>query len=530
MSRIRSVARAGAAVGAASVASRVLGFARDVLIAGVLGTGAVADAFLVAFRIPNVIRRVLGEGGLNAGFVPLYAEVAARGGDEAARRFAGRTITNAALFFAALAGLAELAAGALVLAVAAGFGGDAGKLALAVHYTRLALPFVAFTGLASLLAALLNAERRFAAAALAPALVNGVLIAALLLLDGGPPDDPATGAWLAGAISLSGLAHLGIVAAAVARLPARPPLARPRFDADARRLVHFAIPALVASSMTQIILLAAMALASGQPSAVSWLYYADRVFQLPLSFIGVAAGVVLLPEIVARDGDAAAGRAALTHYLTGALALALPAAAGLIALGPAIASVLFERGAFTAADSRATAALLVALATGLPAAGAAKVLSQPFFARRQVWPPLAAGLAGIAVTLWSGHALAARWGEAAALPLPFAATPVALGTVGLAASLGMWTQALALALFGRADIAWSTRAGSRLLRLVLAAGLMGVTVAVAADLAAPWLAADRPLALRGAVLAGLCGAGMLVYALSARLLGVLDGALARQPG
>lgn len=533
VSRFSSVARAGAIVGAASAASRLLGFARDVLIAGVLGAGAVADAFLVAFRIPNVIRRVLGEGGLNAGFVPLHGDIAATGGSEAARLFAGRTIANAALFFAALTGLAELLAGALVLAVAAGFD-DADKFALAVWYTRLALPFVAFTGLASLLAALLNAHRRFMAAAVAPALVNGVLIGALLLLDGETEDDIATGAWLAVAISLSGLLHLVIVAWAVARMPERPPMLRPRLDADTKRLVRFAVPALVASSMTQIILLAAMALASGQPSTVSWLYYADRVFQLPLSFIAVAAGVVLLPEFVASaggrgDGAGARSSAALTRYLTGSLALALPAAAGLIALGHTIVSVLFERGAFDAADSHATAALLLALAIGLPAAGASKVLSQPFFARRQVWPPIAAGLAGVAATLAGGQALAATWGETVAWPSPFSEASVPFGSVGLAASLGLWAQTLALAAFARADIVWSRRTGKDMARLALAAALMGLAVSAADSLAEPWLATGQPLMLRGAVLAALCSGGMLVFLLTVRMLGVRGAHASAQP-
>lgn len=523
MSRFQSVARAGAVVGAASVASRLLGFARDILIAGVLGAGTVADAFLVAFRIPNVIRRVLGEGGLNAGFVPVYGDVAARKGAEAAREFAGRTIVNAALCLTAIAGLAEIVAGALVLFVAAGFRDDPGKLALAIDYTRLTLPFVALTGLASLLAALLNAERRFVAAAVAPALVNGVLIVALLLLHGRAEDDPATGIWLALAISFSGLLHLVIVGWAVARMPHRPHLQIPHFDADSRRLARFAVPALLASGMTQIILLATMALASDQPSAVSWLYYADRVFQLPLSFIGVAAGVVLLPEFVDSQRDGASALApALTRYLTGALALALPAAAGLIALGPSIVTVLFERGAFGPADSRETALLLVALATGLPAACASKILIQPFFARRTVWPPLVAGLAGMLVTLACGHALPRLMTDAAGLRFLTPATSASFSAVGLAASLGLWTQMLVLVIFARAEIVWDAASASRLARLGLAAAVMGLIVAAADGVAAPWLGAEWPLAVRGGILAALCGGGMLVYLLALRLSGVLD--------
>lgn len=508
MSGNRSLVRAGTVVGAAAVASRVLGFVRDVLMAQVLGTGAVADAFLVAFRIPNVVRRVLGEGGLNAGFVPLYGAMLTRDGQAAARAFAGRAIGDAALLLLALTAVAELLAGPLVFLFAAGFTEEGGKLALAAFYTRLALPFIAFTGLASLLAALLNAHRYFTAAAVAPALVNALLIVALLLADGDAAAsphagaDPQTGAWLAAAVSLSGLLHLAVVAWAVGRMPERPHLRRPARAGNAGgnglgHLLRFALPALVASAMTQVILLAATALASAEPSAVSWLYYADRVFQLPLSFIGVAAGVVLLPEFVGGRDARRDVAPALTAFLTGALALALPAAAGLIALGPTVTAVLFERGAFTAADSRQTSALLMALATGLPAAAASKVLIQPFFASRRLATPFAAGIGGVAVTL-----AAAR-----------------LTDIGTAASLGLWTQALALGIGARRDILWSRSFGVRIGGLTLAALAMGLMVATLDRLAAPWLAAEQPFVLRAGVLTGLCLAGIAAYAALAAPLG-----------
>ncbi|MFD2251964.1 putative peptidoglycan lipid II flippase [Pseudochelatococcus lubricantis] len=556
MSAGRSLARAGAAVGAASAASRVLGFARDVLIAQVLGAGAVADAFLIAFRIPNVVRRVLGEGGINAGFVPLYGAVLAEGGPAAARAFAGRAIGGAAVLLLALTALAELAAGPLVLLFAAGFAEEGDKLALAALYTRLALPFVAFTGLASLLAALLNAHRYFAAAAVAPALVNALLIGALLLAENGAAGDPRAGAWLAVAISLSGLLHLAIVAVAVARMPGqnalslncrfapffcscikfirktmpvsrcdaagRPPLSPPVIadraaDGAVGRLLRFALPALVASAMTQVILLTATAIASAEPSAVSWLYYADRVFQLPLSFIGVAAGVVLLPEFVAGKGGPPDIAASVTGFLVGALALALPAAAGLAALGPTITAILFERGAFTAADGAQTSALLVTLALGLPAAAASKVLIQPFFARRQLAPPLLAGLAGVAVTLAAAQPMAGLTG---ALGFP--------AGLGLSTSIGLWTQALALAIAARRDVLWGRPLTLRAAGLALAAAVMGLAVAGLDRLAAPWLAEHGPTALRAGTLAALCLAGVAVYTALAALCGALDGLLPRK--
>ncbi|MFT0892808.1 murein biosynthesis integral membrane protein MurJ [Pseudochelatococcus sp. G4_1912] len=519
MSRIFSVARASAAVGAASVASRILGFVRDVLIAQVLGAGAIADAFLVAFRIPNVVRRVLGEGGLNAGFVPLLGAITAQQGPEAARQYAGRAISNVAFFLVIITALAQIAAGPLVLLVASGFADEQDKFALTVLYTQFALPFVAFTSLASLIAAYLNAQRHFIAAAAAPALVNGLLIIALLAA-GQAEANPETGLWLAAVVSLSGLMHLVIVAWAMLRMPDRPPLRLPRFDGAVGHLLRFALPALVASSMTQVILLAATMIASSEPSAVSWLYYADRVFQLPLSFIGVAAGVVLLPEFVARTRNQDPQIAStLATFLNGAVALALPAAAGLIALGSTITSILFERGAFTIKDSDATSALLMALALGLPAAAASKILIQPFFARQQLMQPMLAGALGVLATFTSASLFAHSAGDTVEIVSFVSMLPVQISTLGLATSAGLWTQALMLALMTRSDVQWTWALGARLIRLSLAAFIMGLVVATFDMLAAPWLAPDQPIALRGIILTALCALGTLVYVKIVSMLG-----------
>lgn len=512
MSRILSVARASATVGAASIASRLLGFVRDVLIAQVLGAGIVADAFLVAFRIPNLVRRILAEGGLNAGFVPLLGAITARQGPDIARKFAGHALSNIALFLAALTALAEIMAAPLVLFVAAGFSEDPEKMALAVFYMQLALPFIAFSGLASLIAAYLNAERRFVAAALAPVAVNILLIGALFWAGNTEETTPEIGMWLAIAVSLSGLLQLAIVMWAMLRMPLRPRWQMPRLDGSVGRLLRFALPALVASGMTQIILLTATIIASTDPSAVSWLYYADRIFQLPLSFIGVAAGVVLLPEFIARTRNHDPKIAiSLAVFLNGAVGLALPAAAGLIALGSTIVSVLFERGAFTAVDSNATSALLMALAIGLPPAAASKILSQPFFARQQLTPPLVAGLLGVGTTFLVAAILSETNGHIIEVTSFVSLVPVQLSTLGLATSLGLWAQSLVLAVIGHADIRWSWALGARLIRLTLAALIMGLVVGTFDMLATPWLSPEEPLLLRGSILVALCLLGALIY-------------------
>ncbi|MGL4975403.1 MAG: lipid II flippase MurJ, partial [Bosea sp. (in: a-proteobacteria)] len=236
------LARDSLVVGGATLLSRLLGFVRDILIARMLGAGPVADAFLVAFRLPNLFRRVLGEGGLNAPFVPLYLQIKADHGEEGARRFAGDAAASFGVALALLAALTELLAPWLVLALAGGFAEAPITFALAESYTRLALPFLAFTTLASLLAAILNAERRFAVAALAPVLLNAVLISALFFVEIRGMAAPQGAKTLALAVSLGGAAHLLMIALALRfGAPGFPPL-RLRWTPDLTRLIVLGVP------------------------------------------------------------------------------------------------------------------------------------------------------------------------------------------------------------------------------------------------------------------------------------------------
>ena len=385
--RRMSLARSTLVVGFATALSRVLGFARDMLIARALGAGAVADAFFIAFRLPNLARRTLSEGALNAGFVPLYLRLKNDAGTSAASRFAADALSGFAMLLFAVVGAVEIAAGAVVLLVAGGYAGEPHTLSLATIYTRLAFPFVWGISLASLIGAILNAERRFGAAAFAPVAVNVVLIATMLLLAATPAMPQETQArWLAFAVSVSGLVHLAIVAMALLRTPLRLALAWPRLTPELRRLLVMSAPAMLASGAAQFIILAATAVASYTPSAVSWLYYAERVFQLPLGFVGSAVGLVLLSDLADRlaAGDHDGLIAAHNRALEAALLMAMPAAVALLLLAEPIAQVLFERGAFGPHDTAGTAGALLGLAAGLPLAVAGKVLLQPLFARARV--------------------------------------------------------------------------------------------------------------------------------------------------
>ncbi|MCO5090486.1 murein biosynthesis integral membrane protein MurJ [Bosea sp. (in: a-proteobacteria)] len=503
------LARDSAIVGVATVASRLLGFARDVLIARLLGGGPVADAFLAALRLPNLVRRVLGEGGLNAPFVPLYLAIKGERGAAAAQDFAGAAAGRLSLLLLVLVGLGELFAPWLVLGLAGGFAQAPETLALAASYTRLMLPFLFLTTLAAMLAALLNAEKRFAVAALAPALMNAILLAVLLMLHARATAPEVGARWLALATSLTGLAHLAMILMALrGRGLPRPSL---RWSPDMTRFLRTGGATLIAASAAQLVLLVATQIASTGPGAVAALYYADRVFQLPLGFVGVAMGTVVLSDMALaaeRDGpDALLGQA-----LALGLALALPAATALVALADPIVSVLFEHGRFDAADRARTAAALAALGCGLPFAVAAKVFGQVYFARRAPCLPLLSGVVAVAVAALFGFGLA-RAGNAAriaalAATLAFVAQALLLG--GALLRQRIWRPGLS----GLRPIAASL--GASAIMLAVLALLMAL-------LAGP-LAVDRPVLHRVGALGLICLGGLASYGAAGWMLGAF-GAL-----
>lgn len=504
-----SLVRATGLIGAATLASRLLGLARDLLLAAVLGAGPAADAFFVAWRLPNLLRRVLGEGGLNAALVPVERRVQAEDGAPAARRFAGQALVGAALVLAAMVLAVELFAPALVLAMAPGFADAPETLATAILCLRLVAPSLAFAVLASLAGALINARGGFAAPAFAALAVNAVMIAAIVLVSRSAAPEETRAAWLAVAVSLASLAQLALVLPPLFAGPGAPRLARPALTAPVRSLLAGSLPGLAVAGATQLSMLVAIMVASDDPGAVAHLNYADRVLQLPLGFVAVGAGIVLLPELarLLRAGaPAMEHHAAQNRSLELALALAVPAAVALAVLSGPIVTVLFERGAFVAEDSAATAAVLAALAPGLPAAGVMRILAQPFFARERARPPLLATLAAVATT---GIAAAVLQHQS--------------GTAGIAAavSLGAWVGAALVAALAWLAGWWEpdTRMTRRTGAVLAASLLMGVALWATLRFAAPWLEAGQPQAVRVCALAALCGSGLAFYGVLALAFG-----------
>ncbi|RMD46346.1 MAG: murein biosynthesis integral membrane protein MurJ, partial [Alphaproteobacteria bacterium] len=370
-------------VGGWTLASRLTGFARDIAIAALLGASAQAQAFLVAFALPNMFRRFFAEGAFNMAFVPLFSKKLESG--EGAADFARDALSVLTAVLLALTLIAQLAMPWLVLAMAAGFAGDE-RLALATLYGRIAFPYILFISLAALFSGVLNATGRFAAAAAAPVLLNLIFLAALAAAALAGLD---AGLALACAVPIAGIAQLALVWRAAARAGFALWPRRPRWTPELRRLAAIAAPAALAGGVVQINLLVGRQVASFHEGAIAWLAYADRLYQLPLGVVGIAIGVVLLPDLSRRlaAADEPGSRDSLNRAAEFALLLTLPAAVALIVVPEPVVAALFERGAFGPEDTRATAIATAIYGAGLPAFVLQKVLQPLYFAREDTRTP-----------------------------------------------------------------------------------------------------------------------------------------------
>ncbi|MGH6735443.1 MAG: murein biosynthesis integral membrane protein MurJ [Methyloceanibacter sp.] len=503
--------RGFATVGAMTMLSRVLGFVRDVLIAAVLGASSITDAFFVGFRVPNMFRRIFAEGAFNAAFIPLFTKRLHAEGQDSAREFAVRALSGLTFILVALTVLAEIAMPWLVLLLAPGFADDPDKFRLAVLLARIAFPYLVFMSWVALYTGLLNALGRFAMAAFAPSLLNVVLIAVLLgLIATGTGEQTIAGVALAWGVTVSGLLQVLVVAFAAARSGLLLKLERPTFTPDMKRLVALAVPGLIAGGMAQITIVISTIIASLQDRVVSWLYYADRIFQLPLGMIGVAVGVVLLPDLShkLRSGDHDAVIESENRALEFSLLVTLPAAVALFIASFPIMRVLFERGAFTAVDTQVTAAMLSALALGLPAYVLIKVLHPSFFAREDTKTPM----------IYAGISMAAN--AALCFVLFFL-----LGAVGIAiaTSLSGWINVvlLAMELRRRAEFILDDAFRRAFLGIVLASAAMGAVLWWLAANLDPWFAPQRGILVQLIALATLVAGGLLTYVAAGTLLGAL---------
>ncbi len=495
--------RSAATVGGYTMASRVLGFIRDILTAAYLGAGPIADAFFVAQRLPNLFRSLFAEGAFSAAFVPLFAGTIAHDGKPYAKRFAedAMAVLLAALFAFVVVG--EFAAPWLLDILAPGFRADPTKFALTVGLTRITFPYLLFISLTALQGGVLNSVERFAATAATPMLLNVFLIGALVLVH------PISGEALAWALSLSGFAQFLWLMVSCHQAGLSLSLPVPRLTPDVKRMLGLMLPGVFGAGVTQLNLVVSTAVASLLPTgAVSYLYYADRLNQLPLAVVGIAVGTAILPSLSrqVRLGDEEGAGHTQNRGLELALFLTLPSAVGLGVMAWPIMTVLFQRGAFGPVEAQATASALAAYAAGLPAFVLIKVMTPGFFARHDTATPVKIAFAAMATNLVLTLLLG--------LVLPFAHVGVASAT-----TIAGWVNALSLmtVLHRRGHFRLDPRSRRALPRIAGATLGMGVALWAMEQVAAPLLAG--PFLIRTLALAVVIAAGAACFGILALLLG-----------
>src|SRR6266540_705056 len=385
-------------VGGLTLVSRVTGFFRDVMLAAILGAGPAADAFFVALRLPNHFRAIFAEGAFNAAFVPAYARIRQQGGPDPARLFADRVFTILFVFVGLLVIVALIFTPAVISLLAPGFSEDPGRFTLAVELTRITFPYLLLMTLVTLYGGILNALGRFASAAAAPILLNLTMLATLALAAFFPTAGHAA-AW---GVLIAGCLEVLLVAGDVALSDVITKFRRPRWDADVKKFFAALGPAVVGSAGVQLALFADTIIASFLPAgALSALYYADRLNQLPIGVIGIAIGTVLLPEMSRRltANDVTGASAAQRRAFEFSLLFSVPFVAAFLTVPDVIMRALFARGAFSKADAVAAGATLAAYAIGLIPFVTIRSAVATFYARKDTATPMKAALTGIAVNV-----------------------------------------------------------------------------------------------------------------------------------
>jgi putative peptidoglycan lipid II flippase len=453
-------------VGGLTLASRVTGFLRDIMLAAILGAGPVADAFFIALRLPNHFRAIFAEGAFNAAFVPAYARIRGERGAVPARLFADRVFTMLFAAEAVLLAVALLFTPGVISLLAPGFREDPQRYALAVELTRITFPYLVLVTLVTLYGGILNSLQRFASPAAAPILLNLSMMATLALAAFFPTAGHAA-AW---GVFIAGCLEALMVAADLGRDEGLPKFHALRLDEDVRRFFKALGPAVLGSAGTQIALFADTIIASFLAAgAVSALYYADRLNQLPIGVIGIAVGTVLLPEMASRiaTGDEAGARRAQDRAIEFTLLLSVPCVAAFVVVPDLIMLALFSRGAFTAADAAASGATLAAYAIGLLPFVLLRAVSSSFLARGDTATPVKALMVSVVINVALKILLMDRYAQ-----------------VGLAfaTSIGVWVNFALLVGFAvrRKLLTFDEGLRSSGAKLALAGVILGVLLAVAA--------------------------------------------------
>ncbi len=510
-----TILRAASVIASWTMVSRVLGFLRDILLAHSLGAGPMGEAFVVAFRLPNLFRRLFAEGSLNAALVPLYTRLEKEEGLPAARQFASEAFSLFALVLFGFTALALIFMPQLIYALAPGLAEREPVLLAAIALGLITFPYLGFIALSAFVGGILGSYGRFWAVAAAPVLLNILMIAVLASSLLGVIDAPtySTAHLLAWAVSLAGLLQLGLVAWQAWRFGVLPRLVRPSLSPSVRRLLSLMAPGLLGAGIVQINLVVATQIASTLGAgAVAYLYYADRLSQLPLGVVGVGLSMALLPALSRQlqAGDQQGGAKSYQQTLELGLLFSLPSAIGLILLADPIVLTIFQHGAFSLADAAITADCVAMMAIGIPGMILSRVVVQGFFACEDTRTP--AMLAGftVVVNIIAAFALSQTMGVAG---------------VALAPALAAWVNLVVLFLLARKRLSLMPDPAfwGRSARILLASVVMGGAIYLYLLTMVPvesW--GGFSLLEKSLRLAGLVGMGLLIYAVAAFSLKVID--------
>ncbi len=441
--------------------SRILGFVRDILTAAILGAGPIADAFFVALKLPNFFRRVTAEGAFSVAFVPLYAEKLEKESEEAAKTFASNAFAIMLLFLVPFTLIAMMAMPYVIYGIAPGFVDDPLRYDLAIELSRVTFPYLLLMSLTALMGGLLNAHDKFAPFASAPILFNLCLIIALYAFT---PVTETPGHAMAYGVAMAGVAQFLWLLYFIKKHKIGLRLKRPQFTHNITRLFKLMGPGVVGAGVMHINLFADLIIASFLAGgSISYLYYADRLNQLPLGMVGIAVGTALLPMLskAIAAKDTAATQNLFNRALEICLLLALPAAAALFVIPETLISTLFERGEFDAGDTAIASKVLMGYAIGLPAYIAVKVLSTAYWSRQDTMSPVKISIITTVLNIMLSLALIK----------PF-------GVAGIAISTGVmgWLQVALLykGMRHHTDLKFDTRFKSVIFKILLSTALMAI--------------------------------------------------------
>ncbi len=492
-----SLVKSTATIGFYTLLSRVLGFLRDVTIASSLGASFLSDAFFVAFKLPNFLRRLFAEGAFNSAFVPLFAGMLAVDGKEKARDFAGEAMSFLLLILLIVTAVFILAMPYLMYVLAPGFSDNPDKFALTVALTSITMPYIIFISLVSLLGGILNSGDKFAAVAATPVIMNLCLIIIPYFIEDFTPN----GAYaLAIAVMLSGVAQFLWLVRFCRRQNMLPRLVRPRLTPEVKKLLVLIAPAALGAGVAQINLFIDLIIASQFDSGVSYLYYADRINELPLAVIGIAVGTALLPMLSrqVREGKREESFRSQNRAIELASFLSIPSAIALVVIAQPIISVMFERGEFTATDTAQTFPALMAFALGLPAFILVKIIAPAFYANQDTKTPFKIATSCIAVNFILN------------LILMFPLQHVGLA---LATSIASWLNVYLMTrtLKARGWLVIEKRLWAQLTRILLASFAMAIALWFFMPILTPYMVHSEHSIYRFGALILLACAGAFVY-------------------